>query len=157
VRADGSVWAWPHALYRVPAGGAVDPSLLPAPVPGLTDVMALAAGSSFTLALRADGTVLSWGSNLSGVLGRETDVLDNPIPAPVPGLTDVVSISAGVLHSVAVRADGSVWTWGRNEYGQMGDGISPMHTTPARVLLPCRLTGLPSRDDRDAHPQRCGQ
>ena len=63
----------------------MDPSLLPAPVPGLTNVVALATSSSFTSALCADVTVLSWGSNLSGVLGRETDVLDNPIPAPVPG------------------------------------------------------------------------
>ena len=72
------------------------------------------------------------------------------------GLTDVVSLAAGDFHAVAVRADGSVWSWGRNDSGQMGDGLSPLHATPGRVLLPCRFVGLPSLEERHAPPARCG-
>ncbi|GAA3610866.1 RCC1 domain-containing protein [Microlunatus ginsengisoli] len=70
------------------------------PPAGLTDVVAVAAGERHALALRADGTVVGWGSD---VVGQAT---------PPPGLTGVVAISAGQDHSVAVKSDGSVVGWG---------------------------------------------
>jgi alpha-tubulin suppressor-like RCC1 family protein len=73
------------------------------PGPGLSNVIAVAGGAGFSLALRADGTVYAWGS------GTSTNV-----PA---GLSDVVAISAGV-HAMAVRANGAVTAWGIGSSGQ---------------------------------------
>ena len=67
--------------------------------------MAIAAGSSHSLALRADGTVAAWGYNGSG----QTNV--------PPGLTNVVAIAGGDIHSLALKADGRVIVWGNTGYG----------------------------------------
>jgi len=72
---------------------------------GLTNIVAVAAGDSFSVALRADGTVIAWGDNVYG----QTNV-------PV-GLSNVVAIAAGASHAVALRADGTVVAWGSSTYG----------------------------------------
>jgi hypothetical protein len=76
------------------------------PPAGLTDVVAIAAGTYFSLALRGDGTVVGWGDNFIG----QTQ--------PPAGLSDVVAISAGDAHSLALRADGTVVGWGNDNQGQ---------------------------------------
>jgi alpha-tubulin suppressor-like RCC1 family protein len=73
---------------------------------GLSNVVAVAAGDTYSLALRADGTVAAWGGNGYG----RTDV-----PA---SLSNVVAVTAGYAHSLALRADGTVVAWGWNGYGQ---------------------------------------
>ena len=90
---------------RVVAWGANEYGQCDAP-DGLTNAVAVAAGESHTVALRADGTVLAWGRNVQG----ECDV-----PS---GLSNVVSVAAGSLHTVAVKADGSVEVWGADWSGQ---------------------------------------
>lgn len=135
LRADGTVWAWganmSGQLGRGTAGGI---GSAPAPVDGLIGVTAIAAGERHSLALRSDGTVWSWGSNQRGELGNGTTGDPVARPAQVPGLTGVVAIAAGGFHSVALRSDGTVWTWGLNENGQLGSGtVGGWRATPAPV------------------------
>ena len=61
---------------------------------------------------------------------------DSSIPVQVPGLIDVVSVSAGKSHSLALESDGSVWAWGFNENGQLGAGIFIDSSSPIQVLSP---------------------
>ncbi len=75
-------------------------------LPGLTNVVAIAAGYFYSLGLNADGTVVGWGDNYSG---------QTTIPA---GLTNVVAIAAGNSHSVALQFNGEVIAWGHNGYAQ---------------------------------------
>ena len=89
------------------------------------DFIALASAATHTLALRGDGTVWAWGDNAKGQLGNGTT---NPAYEPVQvmadssgPLTGVIAIAAGRDHSVTVKSDGTVWTWGDNTYGQLGD------------------------------------
>lgn len=99
-------------------------------------VVAVDGGRSHTLALRADGTVWAWGSNESGQLGDGTWD-DSLIPVQVggkKGLANIVAIAAGYDHSVALRKDGTVWTWGSNEFGQLGDGTDTNAGLPVQVL-----------------------
>ncbi len=110
-------------------------------VPGLTDVTAIAAGGSHSLALRADGTVFAFGDNEAGQLGTTTNNnvpnTANPTPTLVPGLSNVTDIAAGFAHSLAVREDGTVWAFGLNEFGQLGtttnNGASTATPTPTQV------------------------
>lgn len=81
----------------------------------------VAGGTAFTLALKSDGTVWSWGSNEQGQLGNETQI-NSMYPVQVKGLSNITSVSAGSTHSLALKEDGTVWAWGVNEYGQLGDG-----------------------------------
>jgi len=55
---------------------------------------------------------------------------------PVQGLTDVVAVAAGGRHSLALCADGTVWAWGWNRFGQLGDGTTTHRHTPVPVQLP---------------------
>lgn len=78
--------------------------------------------SSFSLLLKADGTVWAWGSNLNGQLGDGTSV-SRSVPLPVNGLNGAVAVSGGADHSLALKADGTVWAWGWNNEGQLGIGM----------------------------------
>jgi alpha-tubulin suppressor-like RCC1 family protein len=103
----------------------------PTPVRGLSDVVAVSAGTYHSLALRSDGTVQSWGYGYEGQLGD--GAWERHTPGPVSGLTDVIAISAGFGHSVALRADGTVWAWGSNGSGQIGDGTYDTQFWPVQV------------------------
>jgi alpha-tubulin suppressor-like RCC1 family protein len=94
-------------------------------------------GSYFNLALTQGGTVLSWGDNQNGSLGRNTNGNDDPVPAPVQNLSNAVQISAGMLHACAVTQGGQVLCWGDNAYGQLGRGIvGGSSDNPQSVPLP---------------------
>ena len=84
-------------------------------MPGLTSVIAVAAGGSHSLALKSDGTVWAWGSNSNGQLGDGTFNF-HPTPTQVPGLTGIIAIAAGQNHSLALKSDSTVWAWGQNNF-----------------------------------------
>jgi alpha-tubulin suppressor-like RCC1 family protein len=112
----------------------------PVPVTGLAqDVIQVSAGEAMSVALHADGTVWTWGSNLDGNLGDGSSILKRSVPGKVPGLPRITQVSAGFAHVLARGADGSVWAWGLNSSGQLGDGKDPSSEasarTPVRVLL----------------------
>ena len=90
------------------------------------------------LPLKADGTVWAWGKNGYGQLGDGTTT-GHVVPARVAGLTGVVSIAGGALHSLALRSDGTVWAWGDNSVGELGDGTTTLRAAPVQVA---GLTGV---------------
>lgn len=130
ITASGTVYCW--GLNRdgqIGDGTRVD-RLSPRRVPASAE--ALAAGSSHTCALSA-GTVLCWGDNRFGQLGDGTTE-SRPSPTPVTGLpgraTELVS---GAAHACALLADGTVYCWGQNLHGQLGNGSTVNATTPVAV------------------------
>ncbi|MCL2679509.1 MAG: RCC1 repeat-containing protein, partial [Dehalococcoidia bacterium] len=105
----------------------------------------IAAGARHSLALKNDGTVWAWGQNNYGQLGNGTTSgsssttatgdsnTTDRTPVQVSGLNDVIAISAGELHSLALKSDGTVWAWGYNGSGQLGDGTTTNRSTPVQV------------------------
>ncbi|WP_369149082.1 hypothetical protein [Streptomyces sp. R44] len=112
----------------------------------LDRVVAVAAGDRHTTALRADGTVWTWGANFHGELGDGTKVQRSaPVQVCAVGqtapcnsfLSGVIAVAAGDGHNLAVRADGTVVAWGLNAVGQLGDGTSDNERlTPVQVCAP---------------------
>ncbi|HZI07241.1 MAG TPA: RCC1 repeat-containing protein, partial [Archangium sp.] len=132
LREDGTVWAWgDNSSGQRGQPSSFPLSSLPEQVPGLTDVVALAAGSQFSLALRADGTVWAWGVNSSFQLGDGTK-LDRHTPQQVPGLKHVIALAAD-NHPLALSKNGTLWAWGDNMNGQLGTGTE-LRPTPVQVL-----------------------
>jgi alpha-tubulin suppressor-like RCC1 family protein len=82
--------------------------------------------------------VWAWGSNAYGQIGDGT-ATRRLTPVLVSGLTDVVAITAGREHSLAVKSDGTVWAWGSNVYGQLGDGTKTNRSRPVQITS---LTGV---------------
>ena len=101
----------------------------------------IAAGDGFGLALRSDGTVWGWGVNRSGVLGAGVPVgTESDVPVQVTGLSNVIQIAAGDTSAMAVRVQArrgsvvkTVWTWGANSAGQLGDGTTTNSAAPVQV------------------------
>jgi alpha-tubulin suppressor-like RCC1 family protein len=127
MKRDGSVWTWGINLYGQLGDGTWSGSLIPTQVIGLSNIVAVVApeSSSYTLALDSSGTVWSWGMGRDGELGRADGRYENEnLAAPVPGLSNIVAIAGGWGHAAILKSDGSVWTWGNNWGGQLGDGTS---------------------------------
>jgi alpha-tubulin suppressor-like RCC1 family protein len=82
----------------------------------------LAAGGYFSAAIKPNGEVWSWGDNTHGQLGRATSGFSDNTPARVSTTNDVVSVSLGEYHALALTNDGRVVTVGRDDFGQLGDG-----------------------------------
>jgi alpha-tubulin suppressor-like RCC1 family protein len=100
-------------------------STRPMLVPGLANVVAIAAGADQSLALLADGTVMAWGDaengqSGSGPVSNTCECNDHPVQ--VPGVSNAVAIAAGEFGGSALLANGTVMDWGANEYGQLGNG-----------------------------------
>ncbi len=112
-------------------------------VTALGTVFAVAAGASHTVALApkaaASGVASLWGDNTWGQLGDGT--LDTPKFTPVPLKSSALpvttgwkAVAAGEAHTLAIRSDGSLWTWGRNDNGQLGDGtVGAGRATPLQI------------------------
>lgn len=81
-----------------------------------------------------DATARCWGSNEMGQLGDGTTT-DRLVPAPVPGLTNVVEVVTTGYHTCARAADMTVRCWGRNEESQLGDGTTINRTAPVLVAF----------------------
>jgi Regulator of chromosome condensation (RCC1) repeat len=133
VRSDGTAWAWGSNFHGELGDGTTDARFAPVQVTGLTGVTQVAGGCDHSLALRSDGTVWAWGGNTVGQLGRGTITGGEVTAAPVSGLAGVTKIAAGCEFSLALRSDGTVWAWGGNDNGQLGDGTLTGHATPVRV------------------------
>jgi hypothetical protein len=99
---------------------------------GVERATAIVGGGLHFCALRADRTVVCWGSNEVGQVGAGLDADSAPRPVVVP-IGDVVQLAAGSAHTCALVADGSVWCWGYNANGQLGDGSNVTRFTPVRV------------------------
>lgn len=133
---DGTVWAWGNNDHGQLGDDSDLSSRIPVQVSNLPDISAVSAGEFHTLALAYDGTVWSWGHNSSGQLGNGSsypDALDSYLPEKIEGLSDIVAVSAGLSNSTALKADGTVWAWGDNAYGQLGDGTTNDRAIPVQV------------------------
>jgi hypothetical protein len=132
----GTLYAWGHnGSGQVGAGGLRD---VDDPVVVLTDVISMAAGDGFSLAVRDDNTVWAWGRNQHGQLGLG-DTADRLSPVQIPGVAGAASVAAGGQHSLILLTGGSVLACGNNEFGQLGLGTTTSSSSP--VAIP-GLTGV---------------
>jgi alpha-tubulin suppressor-like RCC1 family protein len=136
LKSDGSVWAWGLDSSTQLGDGSTSNSNTPARVIGLRDVVAISGGEHHTLALKTDGTVWACGQNSDGQLGNGTfsfSQFTRSFAHQVSNLTDVVAIAAGSAHSLALKADGTVWAWGDNSKGQLGNETNDNSNIPVQV------------------------
>jgi hypothetical protein len=133
LREDGTVWAWGYNYYGQLGDGtgidknyAVQVSTDSSTI--LTGAIAVEAGNDHTMALKEGGTVWAWGRNGNGQVGDGT-AMDRYYAVQVKMddstyFTGVKAIAGGEIHGVALKEDGTVWAWGNNNYGQLGDGTT---------------------------------
>jgi alpha-tubulin suppressor-like RCC1 family protein len=139
--ASGAVSCWstvtcPAASAGVLGNGANLPSIMPVAVTGLTTATQITVGGAFVCARKADGTVACWGANGVGQLGNgSTTASSVPVLVRTAAgtLGGVVEVHAGTNHACARRTDGTIWCWGYNFHGELGDGTMSNRSVAAPV------------------------
>ena len=148
VDTDGNLWRWGSGTIVVGGDSSV-PQLVTTGA-GVGNWQLVAAGSDHAVAIDVDGNIWTWGSNQRGLLG--IGVGSGPVfltgtPTPIYGdnLPAFTYVSTGVWHTLALGVDGSIWSWGHNEVGQLGRGatmgMNDQHVFPTPLAAPPGATG----------------
>src|ERR1700745_2029564 len=101
---------------------------------------AVGASNEESFGIKGDGSVWAWGDDGNGVFSGKLGVGTTayvyvPVPAPVGGIANVVTLVSGQDgHTVAIKADGTVWSWGMNMWGGLGDGTTVNHMAPTQLI-----------------------
>jgi alpha-tubulin suppressor-like RCC1 family protein len=135
IRTDGTAWAWGAGFGGVLGNNCTTNRSSPVQVVGsISNWCQVSAGGLQSAALRTDGTAWTWGYNSSGQLGDGT-IVNKSSPVQVAGcITNWCYISASGDHVLAVRANGTAWSWGSNSEGQLGDGTTVNKSSPVQVV-----------------------
>jgi alpha-tubulin suppressor-like RCC1 family protein len=124
IKTDGTLWAWGRNVDGQIGNGVASSASVNSPTQiGIGNTWSyIACGDEFTLALKSDNTLWAWGDNIYGQIGNGSSGASADVTAPIQiGGSDWKSISAGTFHTVAIKNDNTLWAWGRNQYGQLGN------------------------------------
>ena len=123
ITTDGELFTWGRATGGQGGRGNTTDVSSPVQVGSLTNWSKVGGGNEHSLAIKTDGTLWAWGVNDFGQLGIGSTVYKSS-PVQVGSLTNWESIASGWgKDSHAIRTDGTMWAWGRNNKGQLGQGI----------------------------------
>ncbi|MCL2199486.1 MAG: hypothetical protein FWB80_11230 [Defluviitaleaceae bacterium] len=142
IRADGSLWAWGANNFGILGNDSVAERYL-YPVKIMDEVVSVSTSSNHTVAVRTDGSLWVWGANWA--LRSDNPWLVDGFPFPhIPTMImgNVAVASAGGIgwigrethHTIVLRTDGSLWTFGENEDGQLGDGTIARRNEPVKIM-----------------------
>lgn len=143
-RADGTVWCWGDnsvgavgRAIRAHGPGASVAEPVPMAVEGIADAIGIAAGSHHSCAALADGGVRCWGYDSYGQLGDGARSGATEVPVTAQGLGDAIAVTGRGNSTCALRADGTVWCWGRHTEGQLGIADEDVESCTNIVPHPC--------------------
>ena len=134
-KTNGTLWAWGiNSAGKLGDGTTVNKSS-PVQIGSLTNWSRVSAGSAHCAATKTDGTLWAWGANGNGQLGQG-NLISRSSPVQIGALTDWAQVSAGAsaqLHTVAVKTNNTLWAWGANGNGQLGDGTALSRSSPVQI------------------------
>jgi alpha-tubulin suppressor-like RCC1 family protein len=133
IKTDGTFWSWGDNKYGQLGLGNITNYSSPKQVGALTNWLNVAAGSYCVLAVKTDGTLWTWGAGFDGRLGTG-NTTSRSSPVQIGALTNWTYINAGWdASSMAIKTDGTLWGWGKNDGGQLGLGNTTAYSSPKQV------------------------
>ncbi|MDH5718124.1 MAG: DUF4215 domain-containing protein, partial [Spirochaetia bacterium] len=126
LNSNGEIYAWGYNAYGQLGNGSVSNLLIPTKI-GTAAWVDISCGENFSTGIQSDGTLWAWGRNNYGQLGDNSTVNVTTGPAKIGTLTTWIKVSAGAFHVIALQSSGgntTLWSWGNNEYGQLGQNIA---------------------------------
>lgn len=138
---ENSLWAWGLNTYGQLGNGTAGEGLeskVPIPVGSDADWGMLSAGKKHTVAIKNDKTLWAWGGNWFGQLGDgtggdKTSAHDSHIPKKIGSDADWRVVSANGEFTLGIKTGGTLWAWGINQYGQLGDGTNDTKSAPIKI------------------------
>lgn len=136
IKTDGTLWSWGatgnYVLGRTPT--VQNPNKLPGQIGTDNDWVDVKGGYLAAIALKANGTIWAWGMNYWGQLGVGSQITYSAIPIQIGTDTDWRFISAGYMHVVAIKNNGTLYSWGYNLVGEVGDGTTSTVFQPVPIM-----------------------
>lgn len=134
IKTNGTLWTWGWNSFGQLGDNSTNNSTIPIQIGTDNDWAFISAGDKYTLALKTNGTLWGWGDNEYGQLGDGTSGAGNKILIPTPiGVATWSFVSAGSDHSLAIKTDGTLWAWGRNNNGKLGNGSTTDSYMPTQI------------------------
>ena len=132
IKTDGSLWSWGNNNAGQLGDGTTTGRQTPVKI--MDNVVAVSLGLWHSAAIKTDGSLWTWGRNYNGELGNGTADTTTNHSTPAKIMDNVATVSLGGGHSAAIKTDGSLWTWGNNTDGQLGDGTTIDRDTPVKIM-----------------------
>jgi alpha-tubulin suppressor-like RCC1 family protein len=133
IKKDGTMWSWGLNNYGQLGQGDTTQRNSPVQVGALTTWSTVAGSSYAGASIKTDGTLWTWGENANGTLGLSNTTSGIYSPVQVGALTNWSKIVMGGYHCASVKTDGTMWSWGLNNYGQLGQGNLTNYSSPVQV------------------------
>ena len=137
IKTDGTLWTWGRNAYGNLGNNSMTFTGISSPIQtisGGTNWGSVSCGYSLTGAIKTDGTLWLWGDNDRGQLGDNTRLHRSSPVQTVTGGTNWSQVSCGSNHTAAIKTDGTLWIWGRNAYGQLGDNTLTSKSSPVQTI-----------------------
>jgi alpha-tubulin suppressor-like RCC1 family protein len=132
IKTDGTLWMWGYNYGDYYLGGILGYRSSPTQV-GTSTNWLISSSDYASSAIKTDGTLWTWGSNIYGATGLNMDTGNVNSPTQIGTGTNWSQISTGIRLAGAIKTDGTLWTWGRNNFGQLGIGANTDKSSPTQV------------------------
>ncbi|MDH5722237.1 MAG: hypothetical protein OEY94_02815 [Alphaproteobacteria bacterium] len=135
IKSDDTLWCWGRDLFgQLGDGGLALNKLTPSPVTGGATWKAVAAGGEHSCGIKSDDTLWCWGADSYGQLGDDATLAAKLAPVIVAGGATWKTVTGGGEHSCGIKSDDTLWCWGSDIYGGLGDSIPTVkQPTPVAV------------------------
>jgi alpha-tubulin suppressor-like RCC1 family protein len=135
IKTDGTLWMWGDNTNGNLGDGTITRRSSPVQtIAGGNNWKQLSGGNRHTVAIKTDGTLWTWGINSDGQLGDNTRTDRSSPVQTVAGGTNWKQGAAGTTHTAAIKTDGTLWLWGDNGEGRLGDNTTSSKSSPIQVL-----------------------
>lgn len=159
-KADGTLWAWgDNTDGQLGLGTTSAVHTTPVQIGTDTNWKTVVAGDYHTVAMKTDGTLWAWGDSADGTLGTGETYSGIVVPTPTQIGTDTnwVAVTTGHSHTMAVKADGTLWGWGSNGSGQLGDQTNLEGRGPIRIGTDTDWAGVVTRGEQTVARKKDGK
>lgn len=143
VKIDGTLWSWGGNSTGQLGNGTISSYSSPIQIGALTNWKQVSSGGIYngsnlwqSFGIQSNGTLWAWGYNYWGYMGNNTNYTNGngySSPIQVGALTNWKQVAAGVNHVAAIKTDGTLWTWGANPAGALGNGTGAYYSSPIQV------------------------
>lgn len=132
IKNDGTLWGWGSNIYGITGNGTPTPTLIPVQTAVGTSWKDVACGNDSTLAIKTDGTLWAWGTNQLGMFGNGSNEGYSYVPVQIGTADNWKEIDADFSSCIAVKTNGTLWGWGFNSTGALGNGTSDDANVPTQ-------------------------